>query len=694
MNGGIPLSELVSVTSEGIRETFSLSKLPTLLIIKNAELPPQRWAKYYDSISVGKALGNTSKAKLFADNYFSFTSKKAQKADLLNVLYYNTESKPACLIGTSTKNLDTLKTLNGAFSISIDNIKKDINLNLSNAVSYSDVATKIQESIRLAGTPAPTELIITQAENTRLEITKAEDGQNQQTLIINAEADYEVVNSKPDIATYNKESRVINAQSEGTTSLTFTSQAEGKNKVRILVEIQVSNDSGLKINANVGNLTTLEQIFRVKTNADDFIAELNNDNAEFNKEIKTLKGLKEGQSVLTFKAKYGEASEISKVFSVNIDAQLNLNVAEAQKARKAEAKGGAENPILPAFTQAKVIYSTQTAGFIISSGTEGTNSSISTIEAPSADIDISEQLGLSKKNGASVINGLDRIPSFNDLLALIEKENGAYYAIQFDEDLNKEDELAFVKFIDNSNDRFLGIINTQNNAIISQENALQAYASYNGVLIEYTKDKSPLGLSAGIISALDFKRNNGNANIAFNNALKFENIAISDKAEFKILEANNANSILKFSQIGQSQVWYGMGNIQGTKTNNANVYIANSYLMFQIQFSLANMLDSQGLVGMRGNSNDSLILAYLQDVFTGGINAGIIVAGAELTTTEKQTILSAFKKESAILAIEKQGYFYSIESVDLVNSTININTAYVANKALKKLMINNYILGA
>lgn len=694
MSGGIPLSELVSVTSSGVRDTFSISKLPTLLIVKNAELPIQRWAKYYDSISAGKALGNTSKGKIFADNYFNFTSKKAQKPDLLNVLYYNTEAKPACLIGTSAKSLDYLKTLNGAFSISIDNIKKDINLNLSNVFSYSDIATKIQESIRLAGTPAPTELIITQAENTRLEIEKGDEGQNQQTLIINAEADYEVINSTPNIATYNKESKVINAQSEGTTSLTFISQAEGKNKVRAIVEIQVSNDNGFKITTNIGNLTTLEQIFRVKTNADNFIAELNNDNVEFNKEAKTLKGLKEGQTVLTFKAKYGEASEIIKYFNINIDAQLSLNVAEAQKSRKAEAKGVAENPILPAFTQAKVIYSAQTAGFIISSGTAGTNSSISTIEAPIADKDISEQLGLSKNNGASVINGLDKIPSFNDLLALIEKENGAYYVIQFDDDLNEKDELAFVKFIDNSNDRFLGIINTQNNAIISQENALQAYASYNGVLIEYTKDKSPLGLSAGIISALDFKQNNGNANIAFNNALRFENIAISDKAEFKTIEANNANSILKFSQIGQSQVWYGMGNIQGTKTNNANVYIANSYLMFQIQLCLANMLDSQGLVGMRGNSNDSLILAYLQNVFTGGINAGIIVAGAELTTAEKQTILSAFKKESAILAIEKQGYFYSIESADLVKSTINISTAYVTNKAMKKIVINNYILGA
>lgn len=693
MSGGIPLNELISVTSAGVRETFSLSKLPTLLVTTSAELPVQRWGKHYNSVSVGKELGNNSTAKLFADNYFSFTSKKAQRADLLNILYYNTEAKPASLIGSPAKDLETLKTLNGAFSISIGNTKKDVSLDLTSAVSYSDIATKLQESIRIAGTPAPTELIITPAENTRLEINKGTDGQNQQTLTINAEADYQVTNSLDNIATYNKETRIINAQSAGTTNLTFISQAQGKNKVRVVVEVQVRNESGLKITASVGEVTITEQVFKVKTNSHDFTAELNNDNAEFTKETKTLKGLKQGQSVLTFKAKYGEASETSKAYNITIGAQLGLTIAEAPKARRAEV-GGAENPILPAFTEAKVTYATQTGGFIISSGTKGADSSITTIQAPSADADISEQLGLSQNNGARVVGGLDSIPSFSDLLALITQENGAYYVIQFDTDLSDENQLEFAKFINNSNDRFLGIINTQNNAIISQENALQTYAGYNGVLVEYTKDKSPLGLSAGIISALNFKQNGGNTNIAFNSTPSFESIAITDKAQFKTLEANNANSILKFSQIGQSQVWYGMGNIQGTKTNNANVYIANSYLMFQIQFSLANMLDSQGLVGMRGSANESLILAYLQDVFTGGVNAGIIVGGAELTTTEKQTILSAFKKESVITAIERQGYYYAIDSVDLTTSTINISTAYIANKAVKKLVVNNYILGA
>lgn len=46
--GGIPLDWLVNVTSSGVRDTFSLSKLPTLLITKTTSLPSPQWNKFYD----------------------------------------------------------------------------------------------------------------------------------------------------------------------------------------------------------------------------------------------------------------------------------------------------------------------------------------------------------------------------------------------------------------------------------------------------------------------------------------------------------------------------------------------------------------------------------------------------------------------------------------------------------------------
>lgn len=696
MSSGIPLDELVSVTSAGVREAFSLSKLPTLAITQSPTLPCKRWHKFYDSVSVGKTLGNNTGIKRFADNYFKFTSKKAQKADLLNVLYYNTQATSAALIGGIAPNLEVLKGLKGSFALTIGRNKRDVSVDFSLANSFTDCATKLQEAIQLAGSPSPTTLTITKAENTTLEVQKGTDSQATQTLTINTSAaDFTFTNSDDSKATFDKATKAITAVAVGETKLSIIAQEQEKNKVRIIVTINVTENSGLKITTQVSDVELLEQVFKVETNAGDYTFEVGSEHISYDKETNTLKGVSQGEGGLTFKAKFGEAAEINKVFNVSVSQSLALeNVTEAPQSRKAKAGGGV-NPSVTDFIHAKVTFDTQTQGFIIKSGVTGATSSISFATSPSAETDISSQMGLTENEGASIIGGLNAIKSFNDLLALIEAENGAYYALQFDRDLTDDETLALCKFVNNSNDRYLAIINTQDKKIITQEGALALYQGYNGVMFEYTKDKSPLGLSAGIVSALNFSQNGGNTNIAFNDVSSFENIAITDKVQYKTLEANNANSILKFSQIGQSQVWYGMGNIQGTKTNNANVYVCNSYLKFQLQFALANMLNSQGMVGLRGSGNESVIMAYLQDVFVGGVNAGIIVEGATLTTTEKQVLLSTFKAgDSAIQACEKQGYYFNIDSVDSTNSTIDISTAYVANKPVKKLVINNYILGA
>lgn len=149
--GGIPLDWLVNVTSKGVRDAFSLSKLPTLLITKTTSLPSPRWNKFYDSTQVGKVLGIDTEAKKFADNYFAFTSKKSSKADLLNVLIYNDGDLAPYLLGTRADSLEKLKTLNGKFSISINGTPKDVEVDLTEANSYSDVATKLKEAINVAG---------------------------------------------------------------------------------------------------------------------------------------------------------------------------------------------------------------------------------------------------------------------------------------------------------------------------------------------------------------------------------------------------------------------------------------------------------------------------------------------------------------------------------------------------------------
>ena len=503
---GIPLSWLVDITSVGVKDSFSLSKLPTLLVTKyDSEYINPKWSKFYDVDSVKKAFGANTSVGKFGNNYFSVVNKMSSKPDLLNVYVWNENATPAILQGGRVASINTLKT-SGAFSLTIGNDTRDVIVDLSDVVSYTDIATKLQTAINKAGT----------------------------------------------------------------------------------------------------------------------------------------------------------------------------------------------NPALPNFTKATCIFDTIKQGFRISSGESGVVS-ISYAGAPATLTDISSLLSLTQDKGAVVYEGRDTIGSFDNVLSEINTDNGAYFVLAFDWELSEAESQTLGEFVNSSNNRFLGIINSTNATLTTQEGVSEALQGYNGIILDYFKDlKAVNGFSAGLISAIDFSQTNGNANLAFNDATRYANQAIQTQAELNTLESNLANSILEFSQIGQSRAWYGMGNIMGTLTNSANVYIGNAYLCFQLQLQFANMFNAQSFIGLRGKNNEGVLTSYIEAVFQGCVNNGIIIQGAELTTTEKQKLISVFgdKGESAVSQCSRGGYFYQIGKADLVNQTLPISIAYVANKAAKRIVITNYVLGA
>lgn len=503
---GIPLSWLVDITSVGVKDSFSLSKLPTLLITKyDSEYINPKWSKFYDVDSIKKAFGANTSVGKFGNNYFSVVNKMSSKPDLLNVYVWNENATPAILQGGRVSAINTLKT-SGAFSLTIGNDTRDVIVDLSDVVSYTDIATKLQTAINKAGT----------------------------------------------------------------------------------------------------------------------------------------------------------------------------------------------KPALPNFTKATCIFDTIKQGFRISSGESGVIS-ISYASEPTTLTDISSLLSLTQDKGAVIYEGRDTIGSFDNVLSEINLENGAYFVLAFDWELSEAESQTLGEFVNSSNNRFLGIINSTNATLTTQEGVSEALQGYNGIILDYFKDlRAVNGFSAGLISAIDFSQTNGNANLAFNDATRYANQAIQTQAELNTLESNLANSILEFSQIGQSRAWYGMGNIMGTLTNSANVYIGNAYLCFQLQLQFANMFNAQSFIGLRGKNNEGILTSYIESVFQGCVNNGIIIQGAELTTTEKQKLISVFgdKGESAVSQCSRGGYFYQIGTADLVNQTLPISIAYVANKAVKRIVITNYVLGA
>ncbi|WP_299546051.1 DUF3383 family protein [uncultured Helicobacter sp.] len=354
------------------------------------------------------------------------------------------------------------------------------------------------------------------------------------------------------------------------------------------------------------------------------------------------------------------------------------------------------------FTDAVVSYSPITGGFIVKSGLKGAGETISYISAPTDGTDISGSLGLREIDGARIIEGDNGANTFAEALKEISDNNGNYYLISpnFEFDDVETDLTAFGQFLNTSNDRFAGVYSWSNPQLdILNSGATQAYEGYNGLIIDNKKQDYQNALLCGIISALDLTKNGGNYNIAFNDATSFQVKAISDRMAYEAMVANKANAPCKFGVLGQDDTIYMDGTILGNKTSSINVYVCNSFLKFKQQIQLFNMFKAQKLIGVRGSQSQAIVYSYLDSVFQEAVNANIIAQGVSLTTTERTSVIDTFRGlvddiSQVIEKLETSGYFYIISDINVTTREISITEAYTANTPAKKIVINNYILGA
>lgn len=412
-------------------------------------------------------------------------------------------------------------------------------------------------------------------------------------------------------------------------------------------------------------------------------------------DIAILKTLKGGFNIEIGTYKYSLSLDLTGGEIVSYDNVANALQAALQ-AVKIDIDGTETTP--PEFLNATCVYSIVNNGFIIKSGVKGIDSKISFATPPSSETDISLQLGLSQASKAFTVNGINGIPTLQVLLENIKQINGDYYVIttNFTFDNENEDLLTFGKFVNDSNNDYLGIYNWANPKLgVIGSGAISQIQGFNGLYIDYKHSYTQNAVSAGLISSMDLSATNGNYNINFNTFSSFENESITEQAEFDGMVSNKSNAFYTIGVKGKNTTYYGQGLIMGDLTNLANVYLCNSYLKFQKQIAVSNMFDSQALIPLRGGSTEGIVRGFLDAVYESAVKSGIIVQGVIFNVSEKQTIISTFENsEDAIKQLQNFGYYYVISRVDTTNATIYITDAYVANKATNKIIINTYILGA
>lgn len=377
--------------------------------------------------------------------------------------------------------------------------------------------------------------------------------------------------------------------------------------------------------------------------------------------------------------------------SVNLTGQVSYSdcATQIENAIKGNTGGGAE------FTNAKCIYSEVTGGFIIKGGVSGATSSIGFVEAPSGGTDIHTELGLTENQGASIIDGVEAEGSINDALNSINAQNGNYFVITTDFKFADEanDIKEFGDFIKTSAGRYLGLYLWNNPRLLTNNEQTLNLMDCEGLMLEYAPNYDQNGFSAGIISSLNFNQTMGNVGVAFNPAKAFAKDAITDLDQYHNLLENKVNCIARFGSLGQFQTWYVMGDIMGD-IGSVNGYVANCFLIFDLQFATARMFDEQPFVGVRGEQNMGIMRSYYDPVFTKAQLSGIIVKQYTLEAGERTKILSTFGEEGelAVEQLEREGFFYKINGYDQKNKKSNITMAYVKNDQSRGVVITNIII--
>lgn len=350
------------------------------------------------------------------------------------------------------------------------------------------------------------------------------------------------------------------------------------------------------------------------------------------------------------------------------------------------------------FLNATCEWNPITKGFIIKSGVNGVNSTISAMSAGTSGVDLAPLLFGRDVDGAVIIEGTEAL-SIKEATSEIIKLNGNYYSISIMQDMTgKDDEIVeFASLINANQVRFCGIVSINDlRATQKVDYFKDTFSGYNGLFINFYKDYSLNAFTQAFIASLDFQTLNANQNCNFIPASNFETI-VGDASSLEYLAQNRLNSVYEMGGFGQSQKLYGEGKIMGDIFKNASVYFANSYLVLQLQIAGVNLFISSPLIALRGSAGKGSVLSVETPVLENAIRSGIIVNGATLTSIESNQVVTITGSSEAVDTIEQNGYYLHIEDLsddDIANNRMRITLIYVANIPTNRLVVTNYLLGA
>ena len=701
----LPYSFFVNFTGAKLKVASSISRLNAIIITKPNQIQKDI-IELYNTDDAISYYGINSKEKTFTESFFGFQNKNGNFPEILTFYNLYENDMPASLKGTKQFDITSLKQ-KGSFGVSIGGVEKQVKIDLTDKVSFTDIATAIQVAINELGISSenkPTEPPATEptqpdiSDNPDIE-TPTENEANNNEVENDSVSDVNTQDNSSDSQPNNQQDNTSeNSDTEANVSHETTeNESNQSNMPANAVLDSISNDSSQDNNqqADTNSENETQDNTENEVNNND-VSHETTDNIPV--ETETANG-NDGEV-------NSESQNVSEVIqdepnkdnSIQDNSSENINATTSDKVNDTEDTESEVKEDL-GFKNAKFIFNSITSGFELQSGIVGKSSVVGYITSGASDVDLAPLLKMRDIDGAIIINGKDK-ETFMQAVNNIISSNGNFYSISALFDLDKQDMQDFSSAISATKGRYLGVIGKHDKRLIGTENPFASINGYDGIIINFnpTDTLNLNEITQGFIASLDLTQPNSVISLNFIPATKYDSEnTIYKQSQITNLNKNRANGIFAVGDFGERNVYYGEGKICGDIFKTANSYVWNSFVKFNIEKAMFGFISNSSIVGVRSQTDIRLLLDTATNQCENFVAAGIIIPDAILTGSEKIALQKALNgSQDDFTSCLNNGYviqFIKNSVNEITNSvTSEFQLIYIMNVAGDRVKISSLFI--
>lgn len=394
------------------------------------------------------------------------------------------------------------------------------------------------------------------------------------------------------------------------------------------------------------------------------------------------------------------AGVVDGVLPISVDGAEEVEVAVnlAGSVSMSDVASKIQEAVQSSFGQFTCEFNSTTGGFLMTSGTVGSGTSIKI----GAVTELTRLMNIAgSEKGANA-------ETFAEFCDRIYKANTAGYSITTLEELDDIEIEQSVEWLQGHFTANRLVFNIKDKATAKALDATLSGMSYTGFVICYDPKGEYINiLDCAICGSIDYEVANGAINFNFQPAVGYS--AITDLGTVVDYQQGLTNDSLANDLIGshlnfvysvgfgnQEQIFYGWGYMAGD-FGTEDVQVNESALEQELQVSIINALASLNKIKLQGTDAKTLVGSLIAEPLNKFRVNGSIAMNGTLTNADKVSIAQATGNPDASTAVANNGYYYQVQPLsaeDIAKRRVRVLICYLSAGVVNQVRIINRIYGA